>query len=129
MKSIYLISAITLSVLLSTEAFLFGGDKWDDLKVTWGINPFGSGNFVSLPRTEQEAIGKGWAKEKSCGQVNGNRYVLKGDRAVMLIFAKSGLIAGIASAIPKGLPFNFPSSAQQQYFNDEGIKIFIEYYI
>ncbi len=120
MKSIYLISAITLSVLLSTEAFLFGGDKWDDLKVTWGINPFGSGNFVSLPRTEQEAIGKGWAKEKSCGQVNGNRYVLKGDRAVMLIFAKSGLIAGIASAIPKGLPFNFPSAAQKQYFNDEG---------
>ena len=113
MNSIFLISIIILSVFLSTEAFLFGGDKLDYLKVTWGVNPFGSNNFVSLPRTEQEAIGKGWTKEKSCGQINGNRYVLKGDRAVMLIFAKSGLIAGIATAIPKGLPFNFPSAAQQ----------------
>ena len=120
MNSIFLISTIILSVFLSTEAFLFGGDKWDDLKVTWGVNPFGSNNFVSLPRTEQEAIGKGWTKEKSCGQINGNRYVLKGDRAVMLIFAKSGLIAGIATAIPKGLPFKFPSAAQKQLFNDEG---------
>ena len=41
----------------------------------------------------------------------------------MWLFAKSGLIAGIATAIPKGLPFNFPSAAQQQYFNDEG-KVF-----
>ena len=120
MKTVFLISTIFLNAFLNTEAFLFGSDKWDDLKVTWGINPLSSDYFVSLPRTEQEAIGKGWAKEKSCGQVNGNRYVLKGDRAVMLIFAKSGLIAGIASAIPKGLPFNFPSAAQKQYFNDEG---------
>jgi len=83
MKTVFLISTIFLNAFLNTEAFLFGSDKWDDLKVTWGINPLSSDYFVSLPRTEQEAIGKGWAKEKSCGQVNGNRYVLKGDRAVM----------------------------------------------
>jgi len=74
---------VIFGIALNIEAF-GAGDKWDDLKVTWGINPFGSGNFVSLPRTEQEAIGKGWAKEKSCGQVNGNRYVQPtGDRLVI----------------------------------------------
>ena len=107
-------------IIASTEAFLFGGDAWNDLKVTWGINPFGSNNFVSLPRTEQEAISKGWVREKNCSEVNGNRYILKGDNSVLLVFARSGLIAGIASQLPKNLPFNFPSAAQQKYFDDEG---------
>ena len=119
MKSIYTILALSV-FMISSEAFLFGGDNWNDLKVTWGINPFGSNNFVSLPRTEQEARNKGWVKEKNCSQVNGNRYILKGDKAVLLIFSSSGLIAGIASQIPKGLPYNFPSNAQQQFFDDEG---------
>ena len=121
MNRIITILVILGAAALNTEAFLFGAsESWNDLKVTWGINPFGSNNFVSMPRTEQEALTKGWTREKNCSVVNGNRYILKGDRAVMLIFSKSGLIAGIASAIPKGLPFNFPSAAQQQYFNDEG---------
>ena len=120
MNTAFLVSIIIFNVFLNTKAFLFASDNWDNLKVTWGINPFSSESFASLPRSEKEAIANGWTKEKSCGQVNGNRYVLKGDRAVMLIFAKSGLIAGIATAIPKGLPFNFPSAAQKQLFNDEG---------
>ena len=33
--------------------------NWNNLKVTWGINPFGSNNFVSLPREAAEAIKKG----------------------------------------------------------------------
>ena len=120
MKSFY-IFLILLVFIISSEAFLFGANEaWNDLKVTWGINPFGSNNFVSLPRTEQEARNKGWVKEKNCSQVNGNRYILKGDNAVLLIFSSSGLIAGIASQIPKGLPYNFPSNAQQQFFDDEG---------
>ena len=119
MKSFY-IFLILLVFIISSEAFLFGANEaWNDLKVTWGINPFGSNNFVSLPRTEQEARNKGWVKEKNCSQVNGNRYILKGDKAVLLIFSSSGLIAGIASQIPKGLPYNFPSNAQQQFFDDE----------
>lgn len=107
-------------IIASTEAFLFGGDAWNDLKVTWGINPLGSNNFVSLPRTQKDAINKGWVREKNCSEVNGNRYILNGDRAVILVFANSGLIAGIATQLPKNLPYNFPSPAQQKYFDDEG---------
>ena len=55
----FLIIAIVAN-LASSDAFLFGdSDKWNDLKVTWGINPFGSDNFVSLPRTVAQAISKG----------------------------------------------------------------------
>ncbi len=74
-----------------------------------------------MPRTEQEAKNKGWIREKGCENgVNGNRYVLNGDRTVMLIFNKGGIIAGIAAAVDKNLPFNFPSKQIQPYFNDEG---------
>jgi hypothetical protein len=62
MKFEYLLISI-LANLLSTEGFLWGdSDKWDDLKVTWGINPFSSNNFVSLPRTESAALSKGCFK-------------------------------------------------------------------
>ena len=74
---------------------------WNNLKVTWGINPFGANNFVAMPRTVSEAISKGWVKEKGCSQINGNRYILNGDRAVMLLFNEAGAIAGISSAVPK----------------------------
>jgi hypothetical protein len=92
---------------------------WNDLKVTWsGRNP--SKAFNSLPKTVNDAVLVGWKLEKSCGQVNGNRYILNGDNAVLLIFNAAGNIAGIATKVPKGLPFNFPSLQQQEYFNDEG---------
>lgn len=110
--------------IYSCSGFLFSnvkeGTNWNDLKVTWGINPFDSANFQSLPRTESEAKSKGWVKEKGCSEVNGNRYILNGDRAVMLIFNALGIIAGIASHVPKSLPFNFPSPKIQPLFVDEG---------
>lgn len=110
--------------LCTVQSFLFpsGTDltNWNDLKITWGINPFDSNSFVSLPRTEREARSLGWIKEKDCSEVNGNRYILNGDRAAMLIFNAKGVIAGIASAVPKGLPFNYPSNKIQKFFNDEG---------
>ena len=116
----YYLTVLVVGLAACGEGFLFSSTSWDDLKVTWGINPFDSNIFFSLPRNEPEAIKKGWTREKNCSQVNGNRYILNGDGAVMLIFANSGIIAGIAAQVPKGLPFNFPSPAQQQYFNDEG---------
>ena len=39
--------------------------------------------------------------ENNCSQVNGNRYILNGDRAVMLLFNENGNIAGISAGIPK----------------------------
>lgn len=78
-------------------------DAWNDLKVTWGLNPFSPDVFVSMPRTETEARAQGWTKEKGCPQVNGNRYMFTGDRSVLLIYNANGDIAGISSALPKGL--------------------------
>ena len=110
----YIIAVIALIFLGQCSA------QWNDLKVTWGVNPLSWSNFASLPRTESDAIQNKWTLDKSCKSgFNGNRYILNGDRAVMLIFSSKGLIAGIAAGIPKNLPFNFPSKQQQIFFNDE----------
>lgn len=116
---------------LVSEAFLFGGGpEWDDLSVTWGPNPLSSGYFDKLPRTNVEAIRRGWVLEKNCSQgVMGNRYILNGDKSVILIYAeRDGFIAGIASAFPKNLPFNYPSPEQAAYFKDEGDQYTINAY-
>jgi hypothetical protein len=76
---------------------------WDNLKVTWGINPFSHENFVGMPLTEADAKAQGWTKEKSCGEVNGNRYMFMGDTAVLLIYNTHGNISGLATALPKGI--------------------------
>lgn len=121
MKFSYVLALVLAVNAYTAQGFLFGNnDAWNDLKVTWGINPLGSNNFVSMPRTVSDAVKKGWAKEKSCGEVLGNRYVLNGDRSVILIFNADNLIAGIATAVPKGLPHNFPSKNIQKFFTEEG---------
>ena len=95
--------------------------SWNDLKIKWGLNIFDTDNyFVSMPRTVANATRLGWLLEKDCSQVLGNRYILNGDRGVMLIFDNLGFIAGIAAWIPKGLPFDFPSSNVKRILNDEG---------
>ena len=114
------IAVLFLLSIFNAQGFLFGNtDTWDDLKVTWGMNPLSSGNYVSMPRTVNDAITQGWKLEKSCGQVNGNRYILNNDRAVLLIFDTRGKIAGIATSFPKNLPFNFPSKKQSDYMTEE----------
>jgi hypothetical protein len=94
--------------------------NWTDLKVTWGINPFSSDIFVSVPRFEIDAIGLGWKLDKDCSQINGKRYILNNDRAVMLVFGANRYISGIATSFPKNLPLNFPSDQVKQILVDEG---------
>jgi len=115
-----LILALASLLVSHSLAFMLKNPDWSDLKVTWGADPFGPSNFVSMPRTVAEAVAKGWVREKNCSQVNGNRYIFGGDRAVMLIFNAAGNIAGLATAVPKGLPFNFPSQKILAQFQDEG---------
>ena len=121
MKSTILI-AIIASVCLPT--YLLAAtlkNDWTDLKVTFGLNPFNSNYFASLPLTEQRAIQSGWTKDKDCSQgFRGSRYVLKGDKAILLVYDQSGNIAAIGTNIPKGLPFDFPSKNIQQFLVDEG---------
>lgn len=117
------LTLLVLSLSLSNCFILSNNNstnQWNALKTTWGVNLFNSNNFDSLPRIEFEARNKGWIKEKDCSQSIGNRYTLNGDRSVILIYDISGKIAGIASAIPKNLPFNFPSAKIQRLLNDEG---------
>lgn len=97
--------------------------EWDNVRVTWGLNPFDPQYFNPLPLTETEAIAKGWTRDKDCSQINGIRYVLNNDRAIMVVYGTNGQIVGVSSAIPKNLPFNFPSNENQAYLNDEN-----EYY-
>lgn len=97
------VGALTLTLVNSMSLLIdTRNDAWNDLKVTWGINPFSPDHFVSMPRTETDARAQGWTKEKSCPEVNGNRYMFMGDRSTLLIFNANGDIAGISSALPKG---------------------------
>lgn len=59
---------ILLLCALNAKAFLFGGgETWDDLKVTWGLNPFTSYN--SMPRTVEDAVNNGWTLVRDCSKV------------------------------------------------------------
>lgn len=76
-----------------------------------------------MPLTVNEAVKKEWKLEKGCDQVNGNRYILNGDRAVLLVFETSNNIAGIATGFLKNLPFNFLMQLQSDYMIDDNLMI------
>ena len=117
----------SISIIIANE--IFSNSNWNDLRITWGSNPFSPTSFVGLPLTEKEATEKGWVKEKGCKDgIKGNRYILNNDRGVILIFNADGKVAGLAAAIPKGLPFNFPSKKVQEYMNEEGNEYIINAY-
>lgn len=78
---------------------------WDQLSVTWGPLPWKY--FNKLPMDVENAKADGWTLTRSCDASNyfaGNRYVLKGDTAVMLLFDSNGKIAGIQNGLPKSAP-------------------------
>jgi len=73
--------------------------KWDDLKVTFGVNPFSSRTFVHMPLTTEEAVDGGWEKlSTNCtndNKFNGFRYMLGEDPGITLLYDENGIIAGI----------------------------------
>jgi len=102
-------AVLVLALAVASTQALFGGSngKWDGLEVTWGINPFSSINFATLPRTTQEAASSGFTPfpggaqcmSGSQGQFAGYRYWVNNDPAVILLFDVNGYIAGIQTAI------------------------------
>jgi len=95
---------IFLSVCFASGYFARGAD-WDDLKVTWSVNPFSSWAFDSMPRNANGAMGDFVLKDDQCVQGSkfvGKRYWYKKDPAVILIYDKNGYIAGMQTAVPKG---------------------------
>ncbi|XP_031568107.1 uncharacterized protein LOC116302858 [Actinia tenebrosa] len=89
--------SLVLVVILAafSDAWLFSSGpntpKWNSLYVTFG-------SFNQLPTTKTAAVAAGWRLNKTCDARNyfaGNRYILGGDTAVMLLFGANGQLAGI----------------------------------
>jgi charged multivesicular body protein 7 len=89
-----------LAVLVSAA---YGLDKnWNGLYATWHAVPFKG--FSTLPRQVSE--NKKWTlKDDQCNVPNspfrGQRYWLNGDPAVIVLFDKNGVVAGIQSSVLK----------------------------
>jgi len=71
--------------------------SWSKLYVTFRT-------FSKLPTEKNQAVKDGWKLTKACDANNyfqGNRYVLNGDTAVMLLFGANGQVAGIQMGVPR----------------------------
>merc|ERR1712095_171243 len=79
---------------------LAAADYWPNLRVTFGLNPFGNA-FYPYPITESEAIAAGWEKIGTCGDPIwlGERYADPSDPALVLIYDQAGYIAGSQSGM------------------------------
>jgi charged multivesicular body protein 7 len=93
---------ISLSCLLQIA---LSDPAWNDLRVTFGINPFSKWDFDELPRDASGDMQGFVLKDDQCasgkGMFAGKRYWYENDPAVQLIFDANGYIAGIQSSAPK----------------------------
>jgi charged multivesicular body protein 7 len=99
MKAFIVISLISiLTIASSTPA-------WNDLRVTFGVNPFSKWDFDELPRDTHGDMQSFTLKDDQCtsgkGLFVGKRYWYGSDPAVLLIFDINGYIAGIQTSVPK----------------------------
>jgi len=91
----------TLLVILLSVVSAFGQlNGWNALHATWNAIPFKG--FDALPRqlTERHNF---VLKDNQCdgGKFRGQRYWSNNDPALILIFDKNGIIAGMQTSIPK----------------------------
>lgn len=100
-KKLFIAIAVLLVAAKTTTGWIFGkpGDKpeWDDFKATFL-------KYNNLPMTSDDAKDAGWTSTAVCqndAYFNGNRYILNGDSAVMLLYDSNGKIAGIQTGVPK----------------------------
>jgi len=116
--------SIVLLLVYVTAAYglLLGrgsGPAWNNLKVTWGPNPFGSEYYVKQPLTIDDAKNEGWVQvNNGCqGKFLGQRFVKDKDIALVLIYGSNGHIAGVQMGIPA-------SMAKTQYYKFDQQKMF-----
>jgi len=98
MKTIIVISLISLLKIASSDP------TWNDLRVTFGVNPFSQWDFDELPRNANGDLQSFALKDDQCTAGSlfvGKRYWYDKDPAVLLIFDVNGYIAGIQSSAPK----------------------------
>lgn len=60
MKFDFLIVLGFVGISTLVEGALIQKNVWNDLKVTWGVNPLTS--YTSLPLTQSDAVKNGWVK-------------------------------------------------------------------
>jgi charged multivesicular body protein 7 len=136
MKAVFLTLALAVA---STQALFGSSDKWDGLEVTWGINPFSSINFATLPRTTQDAAssaftpfpGGSQCMSGSQNQFAGFRYWYNNDPAVILLFDVNGFIAGIQTAIDT-TKSNYQPTAQlagHPFIKDDNYLVLTAYFV
>jgi len=97
MKAIFAFFLASLTCVLSTPA-------WDDLRTTFGINPFSKIDFAEQPRDLHQDLQGFTLMDNMCSgtqQFLGQRYWSNNDPALILLFDVNGYIAGIQTAVPK----------------------------
>jgi len=95
---------------------------WNDLRVTWGINPFSKWNFAQLPRDINNDPNAGFVPLDAASLCDtpgapwpGKRYMVPGDPAVVLIFDVNGYIAGMQTMIPASDYTPIPGTGASAY--------------
>jgi charged multivesicular body protein 7 len=121
MKTVAVIIAFTFTI-----SAIHAGPSWNDLRVTFGINPLNTWNFDSLPRDLSGNMQKFVFKDDQCdkttssGKFLGQRYWYDSDPAVLLLFDKAGYIAGIQTSVPKSVGWTPMTPQLGTWLQDDG---------
>jgi len=81
------------------------GAAWNDLRVTWGVNPFSQWDFAQVPRNMNSGDPKGFVMmDDLCATKGtpfvGRRYWVPNDPSLILLYDVNGYIAGMQTLIP-----------------------------
>jgi len=118
MKAIFILFVAVFTGVLSTPA-------WNDLRTTFGIDPFSKWDFAEMPRDlsqdtkEFTLMDNGDTCASGAGPFVGKRYWADSDPAVILLFDGSGYIAGIQTAVPKSSGWVPPAHFVNRYVINE----------
>ncbi|KAK0065125.1 hypothetical protein Bpfe_005683 [Biomphalaria pfeifferi] len=105
--------------------------KWDNLRVTWGLDTHSPNYFSPLPRTVTDAIHAGFKKIGDCSVLahwRGQRFVKNDDYSLILLYDIHGFIAGIQTAVPIETGRNYPNSSLTPPFVRDGHRWVISAY-
>jgi hypothetical protein len=84
-------------------------EKWEDLRVTFGVVPIEGQGKNEIPRVVSDATNEGWVTiSKDCsngGKFNGLRYLYQGDSGILydrvVLYDTQGTVAGLQMLLPQ----------------------------
>jgi charged multivesicular body protein 7 len=104
MKTVALLFCVCVFALTAVQG---STDNWDGLRVTFGLDPFSTWDFDSLPRDLSGNMQNFVLKDNQClvsgSSYLGQRYWYKNDPATILLFDVNGYIAGIQTVVMKSV--------------------------